>query len=104
MKVADIKNTFEQVLEEIIRICVCCGTKEIYLYGSRAKGTDLERSDIDIAVKGVDCFDVLEERIDRIPTLYMIDLLNLDHCNNKKLLEDVRIYGRKIYPPISQFL
>ena len=104
MKTTDIKNTFDQVLEEIVKICICCGVKEVYLYGSRAKGTCLERSDIDIAVRGADCFEELEEQIEEISTLYMIDLLDLDQCRNENLLEDIRIYGRKIYPPVSQFL
>ena len=104
MKTTDIKNTFDQVLEEIVKICICCGVKEVYLYGSRAKGTALDRSDIDIAAKGADCFEALEEQIEEIPTLYKIDLLNLDRCCNQNLLEDIRNYGRKIYPSVSQFL
>lgn len=31
-----------------------------------------------------------------IPTLYTVDLLNMDTCRNKLLLEDVKEYGRKI--------
>lgn len=36
--------------------------KEVILYGSRAKGTARERSDIDIAVSGVNDFDLLVEK------------------------------------------
>lgn len=75
--------------------------QEAYLYGSRAKGTALERSDIDIAVSGADDFYALAERIDAFPTLYTIDVLNLDTCRNQYLLEDIQQYGRKIYEKIS---
>lgn len=66
------------------------------LYGSRAKGTARERSDIDIAVTGVDDFDMLAEEVEDLPTLYSVDLLNLDTCRNQLLLEDIKEYGRKI--------
>lgn len=66
------------------------------LYGSRAKGTARERSDIDIAVTGVDDFDMLAKEAEDLPTLYSVDLLNLDTCRNQLLLEDIKEYGRKI--------
>ncbi len=68
----------------------------VILYGSRAMGTVRERSDIDIAVSGVDNFDELVEKVEDLPALYSIDLLNLDTCRNELLLEDIREYGREI--------
>ena len=62
------------------------------LYGSRAKGTSRERSDIDIAVSGVDNFDELAAMVEELPTLYSVDLLNIDTCRNELLLEDIRQY------------
>ena len=59
-------------------------------------GTVRERSDIDIAVSGVDNFDELVEKVEDLPALYSIDLLNLDTCRNELLLEDIKEYGRKI--------
>ena len=56
----------------------------------------MERSDIDIAVSGVECFDELVEKIEELPTLYSVDLLNMDTCRNELLLEDIKQYGRKI--------
>lgn len=86
----------EGVIEEAARLCRSFGAKEVILYGSRAKGTARERSDIDIAVSGVNQFDVLAEKIEELPTLYSVDLLNLDTCRNELLLEDIRQYGREI--------
>ena len=88
--------TVEMVLEKVKELCEAHGTSEVILYGSRAKGTALERSDIGVAVAGVREFDVLEEEIEEIPTLYTVDLLDLDTCGNDLLLEDIRKYGRKI--------
>ena len=38
----------EEVIEEVAKLCKSFHAKEIILYGSRAKGTARERSDIDI--------------------------------------------------------
>ncbi|MCI5919219.1 MAG: nucleotidyltransferase domain-containing protein [Roseburia sp.] len=86
----------EDVIKEVAKLCRSYHAKEIILYGSRAKGTARERSDIDIAVSGADYFDELLEQIEEIPTLYSVDLLNMDTCKNKLLLEDIKQYGRKI--------
>lgn len=72
------------------------GAKEVILFGSRAKGTAIERSDFDIAVKGVSDFDRLSEDIENIDTLYKIDIIELEKCKNELLLEDIKKYGRKI--------
>ena len=71
--------------------------KRNYFIRSRAKGTARERSDIDIAVVGVQKFELLEEEVDNLPTLYSVDLLNMDTCRNELLLEDIKEYGRKFY-------
>ena len=59
-------------------------------------GNARERSDIDIAVKGVEDFDLLREKVDDLPTLFTVDLLNLDTCKYRLILEDIRDYGREI--------
>ncbi len=32
----------------------------------------------------------------QLPTLYSVDLVNMDTCKNELLLEDIRQYGREI--------
>ena len=86
----------QEVIQETAKLCRSFHAKENILYGSRAKGTARERSDIDIAVSGVADFDTLLEAVEALPTLYSVDLLNLDTCRNQLLLEDIREYGRKI--------
>ena len=80
----------EEVIEEVAKLCKSFHAKGIILYGSRAKGTARERSDIDIAVTGVDDFDRLVESIEELPTLYSVDIVNMDTCKNEPLLEDIR--------------
>ena len=68
----------EEVIEEVVKLCRSFQAKEAVLYGSRAKGTARERGDIDIAVTGVENFDLLAEKVGDLPTLYSVDLLNMD--------------------------
>lgn len=82
---------------QVAELCKNHKADKVILFGSRAKGTERERSDIDIAVAGVHNFAVLEEEVDLLPTLYTVDLMNMDTCGNDLLLEDIEQYGRKIY-------
>lgn len=82
----------DEVITETAKLCKSFGANEVILYGSRAKGTSRERSDIDIAVSGVDNFDELAAMVEELPTLYSVDLLNIDTCRNELLLEDIRQY------------
>ena len=86
----------QEVIQETAKLCRSFHAKEVILYGSRAKGTARERSDIDIAVSGVANFDALVEEVEDLPTLYSVALLNLDTCRNQLLLEDIREYGCEI--------
>ncbi len=90
----------EEVIRKAAGLCRKYHAKEVILFGSRAKETAHPRSDIDLAVSGVQDFDLLLEEIENIPTLYSVDLINLDSCRNPLLLEDIKRYGRKIYPEI----
>ena len=60
----------EDVIEAAVKLCREFNAKEVILFGSRAKDTAIERSDIDI--------------------------VNMDDCKNELLLEDIRQYGREI--------
>ena len=90
----------EEVFQKITEICKKNGASKVILFGSRAKGTARERSDIDIAVSGVADMEKLQEEIEDIPTLYTVDLVDLDTCQNQLLLEDIEQYGRKIYEKV----
>ena len=92
--------TLNNILEEIVNLAQKYSASTVILFGSRAKGTATERSDIDIAVSGISDTENLREELDNLPTLYTIDLVNLDECGNQLLLEDIKKYGREIYKKI----
>ncbi|MCI9380706.1 MAG: nucleotidyltransferase domain-containing protein [Dorea sp.] len=90
----------KEVIQEVTELCRKHFVKKMILFGSRAKGTERDRSDIDIAVSGAKNFDLLLDEIDNLPTLYTIDVVNLDTCENPLLREDINLYGKKIYEEI----
>ena len=52
---------FEQVYDQIVTFAREAGTRRVVLFGSRARGTNLPKSDIDIAIEGCSDFAALEE-------------------------------------------
>ena len=51
--------TIENILKNIIDLCTQFSADRVILFGSRAKGTNTDRSDIDIAVRGVRNTDII---------------------------------------------
>lgn len=96
LEMAAVRMTVDEILTRVRELCRCYGADEVLLFGSRAKGTDTDRSDFDLAVSGVEEFEELQEEIEELPTLYSFDVINLDTCRNEQLLEEIRKYGRKI--------
>ena len=79
----------EEVIQKVSGICKDYGAKKVILYGSRAKGTARERSDIDIAVSGEENFNELVEKAEELPTLYSVDIVNMDTCNFEKKVKQL---------------
>ena len=54
----------EEVISRVAELCRQHDAQKVILYGSRAKGTALERSDIDIAVSGVNDFEKVVKQLE----------------------------------------
>ena len=69
------------------------------LFGSRARGDNEPRSDIDLAVYGLekDKHGRFWGDIDDLPTLLKIDLVYVSEYTNPKLLENIERDGVVIY-------
>ena len=88
--------SIDKILELVINKCKYYEVQEVILFGSWAKGTANERSDIDIAVRGVKDIEKLREDIEDIPTLRSFDIVEIEKCKNELLLKEIEQYGRKI--------
>ena len=94
-------NLDKLIEREIITLARHFGVKKLILFGSRARGTNKERSDIDIAVSGGNFFDfalAVEENID---TLLTFDIINLDECLNDDFLAEIERDGIILYEEVS---
>ena len=92
-------NLPEKVKNKIIELARKCGVKKVILFGSRARGDNWERSDIDLAISGGDGvrFTLDVDESDIVPTLLMFDVVDLDEPCNEDLLESIKRDGVVLY-------
>jgi predicted nucleotidyltransferase len=74
---------------------------QVYLFGSRARGEAGRASDFDIGIDGskpldLSAFFEIEDSLDRIPTLYQFDLVDLKRAPSK-LRDNARREGQLLY-------
>ena len=101
MKKIELK---EFILEDLRRLGEKYKVEQIILFGSRAKGTNDERSDIDLVVKGfqsrVDHLDFKEE-VEQIRTLLMFDVVDLNsYLVDPGLRDEIEKDGVVIYEKV----
>ena len=88
------------VINELIDLAKKYNIQKLILFGSRARGTFYEKSDIDIAISGGDktsfSFDVNEN----VSTLLEFDIIDLDKNIQKKLRASIEKEGIVIYEKI----
>lgn len=77
--------------------------EKIVLFGSRARGDNRERSDIDIAVYGLDKNKQLSfaEAIDELPTLLGVDIIFISSETNPVLIKNIEKDGIILYEQID---
>lgn len=90
-------NLRDDIKAGIIALAKQHGVKKVVLFGSRARGDNWERSDIDLAVHGGDIVRFTLDVDDCIPTLLMFDVVNLDGAVQTELLEAIRQDGVVLY-------
>ena len=87
----------ERVLQEILQFARDAGVERLVLFGSRARGTHSERSDIDLAVYGGD-FDAFYFRVqEETESLLEFDLIDMHRKVSPSLLEDIERERIEIY-------
>jgi predicted nucleotidyltransferase len=89
------------VLEELRELGKKYEVKSILLFGSRARGQELPKSDIDLAVCGCRNFYDLAYDIDNhTSTLLSFDIINMDDGISEKLKQEIARDGVLIYGEI----
>jgi predicted nucleotidyltransferase len=91
----------EHVYNQIREICAEERAARVMLFGSRARGTAEEKSDIDLAVWGCPDFPHLEDRLDNeLWSLLQLDVINMDESSSHELLEEVLKDGKVLYEEV----
>ena len=79
-------NLDKNIAAEIISLAKRHGVRKVVLFGSRARGDNSERSDIDLAVSGGNFLDFAFDVDEEVSTLLKFDVVNFD----TKLAPDFR--------------
>ncbi len=90
-------NLPERLVREIRSFAGHAGISKIILFGSRARGDNRERSDVDIAVYGGD-FDSFYWNVrEKAHSLLMFDIVDGDHISSSELKKEIEKDGIVIY-------
>ena len=87
----------ERVIRDIIRFAGERDVDRVILFGSRARRTNSERSDVDIAVSGGDFNGFYDDIKDKTHSLLMFDIVNLDNRVTHELTQEIERDGIVLY-------
>lgn len=93
-------NLDSRVVDDIIRIGQKNGIKKIILFGSRARGDNTARSDVDLAVSGGNALDFHYELEEEAWTLLMFDVVDLDRDITEELQKELDRDGVVLYEEV----
>ena len=87
----------DRIVRELCSFAQKHSITKIVLFGSRARGTNAERSDIDIAVYGGDFDNFYWDVKEHTHSLLMFDIVQADTSISDKLKEEIEKDGVVIY-------
>ena len=91
----------EQVYQQIAEFAREAGARRVVLFGSRARGTNQPRSDIDLAIEGCPDFLALEDQLqNELWSLLRLDVVNLDKPVSAELRAEIARDGRVLYEEV----
>ena len=93
-------NLDERVKSEIIELAKKYNIEKVILFGSRARGDNHERSDIDLAVSGGDILNFTFDVDEKVWTLLSFDVVNLDRGISEELQTEINRDGKMIYEKV----
>ena len=95
-----MKNLSEKVEKFIIDSAKKFNLSKVILFGSRARGDNNPRSDIDLAVEGGDILNFRFEIDEDAPALLEFDIINLSEKLNENFLAEIERDGVILYEKI----
>lgn len=93
-------NLEKRVEEDIIKIAKKNNIKKVILFGSRARGDNYEKSDIDLAVSGGNVLDFYYDVEEEAWTLLMFDVVDLNERISDELKAEIERDGVVLYEEV----
>ena len=95
-------NSIKLVYDSIIDFAKLFKANKVVLFGSRARGTNQDKSDIDIAIYGCSNFEKFKHKIDEeLWSLLQVDIINMDESYiSKDLISEIERDGVILYEKI----
>ena len=90
-------NLPERVEREIVMFAGKHSVTKVVLFGSRAGGSNTERSDVDIAVHGGDFDEFYWDIKENVHSLLMFDVIDMDSGISEELKKEIERDGVVIY-------
>ena len=90
-------NLPERVELEIVMFAGKHSVTKVVLFGSRARGSNTERSDVDIAVYGGDFDEFYWDIKENVHSLLMFDVIDMDSGISEELKKEIERDGVVIY-------
>lgn len=90
----------KKVETDIIEIARKNAIKKVILFGSRARGDNSPRSDIDLAVSGGNALDFYYDVEEEAWTLLFFDVVNLDRGISAELQSEIDRDGVVLYEEV----
>lgn len=90
----------EQVYDQIRAFARERGVRRVVLFGSRARGTNFPKSDIDLAYSGGDGFDFEDDLRERLWSLLQVDIICLDEPISSDLQREIERDGKVLYEAV----
>lgn len=88
--------TIPRIKKILLPFCTKYDIDKVILYGSRARGTNRETSDIDLAVIGTDYTKFKYDVMDNARTLLLFDIVEYNEVS-ESLKEEIDADGRVLY-------
>lgn len=91
----------KQVYLQIAQIAQRYSPEKVVLFGSRARGTNREKSDIDLAVYGCDSFGKLYDALnEELWSLLTLDIIDMRKDISPELQQEIMRDGVTLYEKI----
>lgn len=86
-------NVSDKLLQQIVQFAKKCDLSRVVLFGSRARGTNRERSDVDLAVTGKNVADFQFMLEDEADSLLSFDVVDMGSIISQKLKQNIEREG-----------